>query len=257
MKCTIPALGGVLFVTTAASAGVTIDNAYTSSSGSGNYHADLNGSFNVFDTQNALGVATSASGNSSTNGGGWSDGAYAVFSATNTSTVTNGTQYGWSGSMSARVENLTWNEFMPGDGVGSTTSSTVFFTLDEATDVSMAMSWLVSVDTDTTTGLSGQFGIFFKHLTGQYAGQYEEITTVGGSAGSESLSYNTTLGAGEYKFFFQMNNSAYSSATSGNSESNLTFQASMNFGGGGGGAVPGLGALAPLAAAGLARRRRR
>lgn len=251
MKCMLPALGGVLFVATAASAGVTEDWFVASAAGSGSYGFGPDTAFNSSDPFFSVGNTSSTSGNSDTDAGGWGDGAYGAYTATNTSSVSGGNYYAWSGALSAVLQQSSSNM----DSVSTVASSQIRFTLDETTEVSMALSWLASVDTDSSGGISGQFGLFDRigdQLQSELLGEW-------GGTGSESLTGSLTLAAGEYYFFFQLNNSVNGSTTyAAHNESNLTFQASLNLGGSPpGGAVPGLGALAPLAAAGLARRRRR
>jgi hypothetical protein len=248
MKFASAALGGMLAVTSVASAGV-VEN-YFVASASGNASYGFNDYINGSDPFFASGNTSSVSIDSDTDGGGWGDGAYASVTASNTSSKS-GDNYAWSGSMSATVQYLS-----DMDGATGVVSSQIRFTLDATTDVSMALSWMVTSQTDSSTNPSGQFGLFDRigdQLQSELLGEW-------GGTSNESLTGTMTLGPGEYYFFFQLNNQVmYTDAFAGNNQRDLTFQASLNFGGGGGGggAVPGLGALAPLAAAGLTRRRRR
>jgi hypothetical protein len=249
MKFASAALGGMLAVTSVASAGVVEDYFVFGASGGGQYGMDPG--WNVFDTQTSAVGTRSVDANSDTEVGGWGDGVYARVQASNTSTKS-GDNYGWSGTVSTLFQHSS-SEF---DGASATVSSQIRFTLTETTEVSMALSWLVSSQTSTNQYPTGQFGLFDRIGTSL---QYELVADAGIGA-SESLTGSTTLAAGEYYFFFQLNSGVMHDANhAGHNQLDMSFQASLNFGGGGGGggAVPGLGALAPLAAAGLTRRRRR
>lgn len=136
-------------------------------------------------------------------------------------------------------------------------SQTIQFTLDASTLLQFGLNWTVS--NEIGSGMtSGGWQLYDLDQAGGSPVDITNPLSSGGQSGSSAyLGDSITLAAGSYemRFFTQQIFSGDSLMVSDFSyASNMAFS---DAGGGGGGAVPGLGALAPLAAAGLARRRRR
>lgn len=139
-------------------------------------------------------------------------------------------------------------------------SQSIKFTLDVATTLTLSANWTVGYEYVAGSGTtSGGWSVY------DLDGAGGDVVDYANPAGRDVAQGNTgftggsvTLAAGNYEvFFFTQQLYTYGDTTLA---ADFSFASSLSFsdaGSGGGGAVPGLGALAPLAAAGLARRRRR
>lgn len=168
----------------------------------------------------------------------------------NTSSSLVGSLYSWSGAFSQSVTGLGVGGFAQINDGGQ-----LGVTFDSATTIDFAATWAWTSSTaDGVSFVRGVFNVYEVDGDGNFLNQSFGYALIGDG---ESAQQSVTLGAGNYvvhAFVQDYRNYAEGFSTT---SSAVNWSTSIQFSNAGGGAVPGLGALAPLAAAGLTRRRRR
>ena len=176
-------------------------------------------------------------------------GCSADWSGTTSSSLV-GSLYSWSGAFTQSVTGLGVGGYAQiGDG------GQLGVTFDSATTIDFTAAW--SWTTSTADGASlvgGSFRVLEFDGGGNFVGEAYSYLLTGDN---QSAQQSVTLGAGNYMVFALVHDVRNYAEGFSTSSAGVNWNASIAFSNAGGGAVPGLGALAPRAAAGLARRRRR
>jgi hypothetical protein len=168
----------------------------------------------------------------------------------NTSSSLVGSLYSWSGAFSQSVTGLGVGGFAQINDGGQ-----LGVTFDSATTIDFTAAW--SWTNSTADGVSIARGVF-RVLELDGAGNVVDTAFTYFLAGdNQSIQQSVTLGAGTYSVLASVQDVRNYSEGFPTTSSGVNWNTSIQFSNAGGGAVPGLGALAPLAAAGLTRRRRR